>query len=389
MIDRIAVRLIQELAEQFPAVLILGPRQCGKTTLAKGFLRGEYFDLEKPSDLQVFTGDVELSLSRFEGPLIIDEAQTLPEIFPILRARIDEDRGRTGRYYLLGSVNPLLIKGVSESLAGRVGAVELTPFLYPEAVPLGVDLMTHWLRGGYPDACAEKNQTRWHRWQENYYRTLIERDLPRFKVRLSPIQMRRLMGMIAHHHGGLLKPSDLGRSLGVSYHTINHYLDILEGYYLIRRLPPFSPNIGKRLVKAPKIYVRDSGILHYLLGIVRERDLHESPQRGQSWEGYLIEQLVSREQFRHSGSQFFFYRTHAGAEIDLVIDRGRERIGFEFKCAASVTRGDWGTLKQSLADGLIDHAYLLYLGDRAFDAADRITVMNAGDYLTREVKLEN
>ena len=384
MLNRIAAPLIQELAEQFPAVLILGPRQCGKTTLAKGFLKGEYFDLEKPSDLQVFTGDIELSLGRFEGPLIIDEAQTLPGIFPILRALIDENRSRTGRYYLLGSVNPLLIKGVSESLAGRVGAVELTPFIYPEAVDLGVELMAHWLRGGFPDACAEKNQTRWHRWQENYYRTLIERDLPRFKVRLSPIQMRRLLGMIAHHHGGLLKSSDLGRSLGVSYHTINHYLDILEGYYLIRRLPPFFPNLGKRLVKAPKIYIRDSGILHYLLGITRERHLHESPQRGNSWEGYLIEQIVSLEQLRRSGSQFFFYRTHAGAEMDLIIDRGRERIGFEFKCAASVTPRDWGTLQQSLVEGVIDRAYLLYLGERAFQAVDRITVMPAGDYLTGE-----
>jgi predicted AAA+ superfamily ATPase len=192
------------------------------------------------------------------------------------------------------------------------------------------------------------------------------------------------LGMIAHHHGGLLKASDLGRSLGVSYHTINHYLDILEGYYLIRRLAPFFPNLGKRLVKAPKIYIRDSGILHYLLGITQERHLHESPQRGNSWEGYLIEQIVALEQLRRSGSQFFFYRTHAGAEMDLIIDRGRERIGFEFKCAASATRGDWGTLQQSLDEGMIDRAYLLYLGERAFQPVARISVMGAGEFLTRD-----
>ena len=155
MIKREATLLVNQLSEQFPAVLILGPRQCGKTTLAKNFLAGEYFDLEKPSDLQVFMGDIELALQRIKGPMIIDEAQTLPELFPILRARIDENRQQPGRYFLLGSVNPLLIKGISESLAGRVGIVELTPFLYREAVHLGVEMVTHWVRGGYPEACAE------------------------------------------------------------------------------------------------------------------------------------------------------------------------------------------------------------------------------------------
>ena len=382
MIKRVATLFINQLAEQFPAVLILGPRQCGKTTLAKHFLTGAYFDLEKPSDLQIFMGDIDLSLQRVKGPMIIDEAQTLPELFPILRAQIDENRGQRGRYFLLGSVNPLLIKGISESLAGRVGIIELTPFLYPEAAHLGVEMMTHWVRGGYPDACAERNDTRWHRWQENYVRMLIERDLPRSNVRLSPVQMRRLTGMLAHQQGGLLKASELGRSMGVSYHTVNHYLDVLEGYYLIRRLQPYYSNIGKRLVKSPKIYVRDSGVLHYLMGIINERLLLESPLRGNSWEGYLIEQIISMEQIRRSGSQFFFYRTHAGAEIDLIIDRGRERIGFEFKCATSVTQRDWGTLQQCLSDRMIDQGYLLYLGERNFQTADRIEVMNAASYLT-------
>ena len=380
MIKREATLLVNQLSEQFPAVLILGPRQCGKTTLAKHFLEGEYFDLEKPSDLQVFMGDIELSLQRVKGPLIIDEAQTLPELFPILRARIDENRRQPGRYFLLGSVNPLLIKGISESLAGRVGIVELTPFLYREAVHRGVEMITHWVRGGYPDACAEKNETRWHRWQENYVKMLIERDLPRSNVRLSPVQMRRLMGMVAHQQGGLLKASELGRSMGVSYHTVNHYLDVLEGYYLIRRLQPYYSNIGKRLVKSPKIYLRDSGVLHYLLGIMNERLLLQSPLRGNSWEGYLIEQIISMEQILHAGSQFFFFRTHAGAELDLIIDRGQERIGFEFKCATSVSRRDWGILQQCLSDGMINQGYLLYLGERNFQAADRVEIMNAASY---------
>ncbi len=262
-----------------------------------------------------------------------------------------------------------------------MGIVELTPFLYPEAIHLGVDMMTHWVRGGYPDACSEKKEVRWQRWQESYVKMLIERDLPRSSVKLSPVQMRRFMGMVAHQQGGLLKASELGRSMGVSYHTVNHYLDVLEGYFLIRRLQPYYVNINKRLVKSPKIYFRDSGVLHYLLGIMNERLLLQSPLRGKSWEGYLIEQIISMEQIHYSGSQFFYYRTHAGAEIDLIIDRGQERIGFEFKSATAATQRDWSTLHQCLSDGMINQGYLLYLGERNFQVSDRIEVVNAASYL--------
>jgi hypothetical protein len=306
MIPRQAIGLIKGLAAQFPAVLILGARQCGKTTLARSFLKGEYFDLEKPSDLQVFLADPELALRRFRAPLIIDEAQTLPEIFPILRSIIDERRSAKGRFFLLGSVNPALIKQISESLAGRVGVVELTPFLFAEAKKMGVDLATHWLRGGFPDACSEENAGNWQRWQENYIRMFTERDLLRHGVKLSHIQTRRLMTMLAHQHGQLMNASELGRSLGITYHTVNAYLDLLEGHYLCRRLTPYYANLGKRLVKSPKVYIRDSGVFHYLLGIADERQLLESPYRGNSWEGYMVEQLIAVEQLAHAGSQFFF-----------------------------------------------------------------------------------
>jgi hypothetical protein len=381
MIPRHATPLIKQLSEKFPAVLILGPRQCGKTTLARNFLKGEYFDLEKPSDAQVFGGDFELALRRFAGPLIIDEAQTFPGLFTVLRALIDEKKRESGRYYLLGSVNPSLIAHIPESLAGRMAMVELTPFLLAEARKMGVDLHEHWLRGGFPDACRQTKAARWERWQENYIRTLVERDLLRQGVRFSPVQMRRLLGMIAHHHGGILNASQLGRSLGVTYHTINSYLDILEGYFLLRRLPPLRINVGKRLVKSPKLYLRDTGVLHYLLGITSERQLLESPQRGNSWEGYLVEQITARESLLHEGSRFYYFRTHAGAEIDLVAERGQERTGFEFKCALSVSRNDWSNLRRALAEGLIHKGCVVYLGERTYPAAENIEVISADSLL--------
>ena len=383
MIGRLAVPLVHELAEQFPAILVLGPRQCGKTTLAKHFLKGEYFDLEKPSDQQLFIDDIELALSRFDKPLIIDEAQTLPELFPVLRSKIDQNRQQNGRYYLLGSVNPALMKHISESLAGRVGMLELTPFLFTETADLGIDLPTYWLKGGYPDAIKEKKESRWQRWQENYIRTFIERDIPRQGTKISPIQMRRLMVMIAHQHGCLLNASDLGRSLGVSYHTVNDYLDILEGHYLIRRLQPYHPNIRKRIVKSPKVYIRDTGVLHYLLGIVTERNLLEAPKRGNSWEGLMIEQIVALEKMQRVGSQFYFYRTYAGAEIDLIIDRGQERVGYEFKCSISASRKDWSNLKIGIEDGVINKGFVVYLGERIYPVSDNISVGGEGLLLNR------
>lgn len=208
-------------------------------------------------------------------------------------------------------------------------------------------------------------------------RMFTERDLLRHGVKLSHIQTRRLMTMLAHQHGQLINASELGRSLGITYHTVNAYLDLLEGHYLCRRLMPYYANIGKRLVKSPKVYIRDSGVFHYLLGISDERQLLESPYRGNSWEGYLVEQAIAAEQLAHAGSEFFFFRTHAGLEIDLLIDRGNERIGFEFKCASSVDRKDWANLKGAISEGIIQRGYVGYLGERTYNAADDIEVVSA------------
>ena len=382
MIQRRATAFIARLAEMFPAVLIMGPRQCGKTTLAKHFLQGEYFDLEKPSDRQVFAGDAELALRRFSGPCILDEAQVLPELFPVLRALIDERRSENGRFFLLGSVNPALVAAISESLAGRVGIAELTPLLFPEVADLSSrDPAVLWLRGGYPDAFNAPDETGWELWHESYARTVVERDLTRQGTRLSPVEMRRLLGMLAHYHGGLLNVSELGRAMGISYHTLATCLDILEGHFLVRRLAPYHANVGKRLVKSPKVYLRDTGVLHHLLGITGERKLLESPQRGASWEGFMIEHVAALEALAHPGSRLYFYRTHAGAEIDLVVDRGQSRIGYEFKCAASVGGRDWATLKAAIAEGIVQEGRVAYLGPRSFPVAEGVSVVSAADLL--------
>lgn len=371
-------------------MLVLGPRQCGKTTLAKHCVHGRYLDLEKPSDVQVFAEDIEFALRRISAPVILDEAQALPALFPVLRSLIDESRHGHGRFFLLGSVSPELMKNISETLAGRVGIIELTPFLFSEiAARKNADLINLWLYGGFPDAFLTQDAAKWQDWQESYIRTFIERDVARHGLKMSALEMRRLMVMVAHSHGGILNASNLGRSLGHSYHTVQRILDVLEGYFLVRRLPPYHANLGKRLVKAPKLYVRDTGILHYLLGICVEEQLLQSPARGNSFEGLMIEQIASLEALTHPGSGFYYFRTHAGAEIDLVVDRGQTSIGYEFKCAISTTARDWAHLKAGIADGVIQKGLVVYIGDKSFAVSDNVSVVSAGALLSGNESCRN
>lgn len=383
MIARSAETVLKALAGQFPAVILLGPRQCGKTTLVRHFVDARYFDLERPSDLQVFSGDIEYALQNLKEPLILDEAQTLPALFPILRSVIDTTRRKNGRFFLLGSVSPELLTNISESLAGRVGILELTPFIYPEiAGRRGMTLETLWLRGGYPDALLARDSANWHAWHESYLRTFIERDIARHQLNLSSSEVRRLLTMLAHSHGGLLNYSTLGRSLGYSYHTIQNVLDLFIGYFLIRRLQPYHANVKKRLVKAPKVYLRDSGVLHYLLGIGTPDQLLTSPARGNSFEGFMIQQIVALEELHNPGSAFYFFRTHSGTEIDLLIDRGSHRVGFEFKSGVATDADDWKHLQAGIDDGVIHRGYIVYSGTRKFPVNDKISVIPAAQILS-------
>jgi len=339
MWNRVHVPRFKALARQFPAVLILGPRQVGKTTLARtAFPKALYLDLEQPGTRQLFAADplfqIESRLPGRTGALVLDEVQCVPEVFAALRGLIDRDRRRRGRFILLGSAQPTLIRQVSESLAGRVGILELDPLTVAEVAPgtpkkKWTDV---WLRGGFPDAL----RGHFRDWWEAYLRTYLERDLPQLGVQADPLFLRRLLTMLAHAQGGMLNASSLGASLGVSHHTIARHLDILEQTFLIRRLPPYFRNVGKRLVKAPKVYLRDSGLLHHLLNLSTLDEVRNHPVHGASWETFVLEDLIRREKVRHPRAQFFFWRTADGAEIDLVIERGSQRVAVEIKAG----RGD-------------------------------------------------
>ncbi len=338
MFPRDAAKRLRELAARFPAVLILGARQVGKTTLARQtFPNLPYCDLEDPTTRALFGDDARFQIEERAKPaLILDEAQAVPDVFPALRGLIDADRHENGRFIVLGSAQPTLVRSVAESLAGRVGILELAPLTASEG-DRGEPRRSFrdaWLRGGFPDAlAAADSEGAFREWWEAFLRTYVERDLPALGLRTEPLLLRRLLTMLAHSQGGLANHSRLGASLGVNSQTVRRYIDILEQTFLLRRLTPFFRNVGKRLVKSPKLYLTDSGMVHHLLGIGSESTLASHPIRGQSWESFVIEDIARRERLAHPPSQLFFWRTAAGAELDLVIERDGRRYGVEVKTA--------------------------------------------------------
>jgi predicted AAA+ superfamily ATPase len=331
MIRRAAQKLVLERLKAYPAVSLVGPRQCGKTTLAR-MIGGAYFDLEQPSERLRLDLEWEDLIAR-KKLVILDEAQSWPEIFPRLRGAVDRERTRTGRFLLLGSVSPSLMAQVSESLAGRLSLVELTPFLFSELEAKGAR-GRRWLCGGYPDGGVLEPR-RFPRWQRDYLSLLSQRDLPAWGLPAKPQTTDRLLKMLAALNGQPWNASQVGQSLALSYHTVNSYLDYLVGAFLFRRLPPYQANLKKRLVKIPKVYWRDSGLLHALVNISDEKILLAQPWVGASWEGYVIEQALGVLSAEGRTCDAYYFRTSDQYEIDLLLDFGKERWAVEIKLTSS------------------------------------------------------
>jgi hypothetical protein len=369
---------LRDCLRHFAAVAVLGPRQCGKSTLAKAFLskipESEYLDLERPSDLRKLA-EPELFFELHNDKLIcLDEIQRFPNIFPVLRSVIDE-RKRRGQFLILGSASRDLIRQSSETLAGRIAFLDLTPFLLSELTQKRISIHRLWLRGGFPESLLARTDRQSFRWRENFIRTFLERDLPSLGVRIPASPLQQIWTMCSHSHGRLLNQSQLGQALGLSHTTVRSYIDLLAKTFMLRVLPPFLPNLKKRLIKSPRVYVRDSGILHALLDIESADDLLGHPVRGASWEGLIIENVLGE----FPGWRGSFYRSATGAEIDLLIEKGRKRIAIECKASAApvVTQGFWNALQDTNAQ----EAWIIAPVKAAYPIAKNVTVSSLSDFL--------
>ena len=331
MLQRLVAHLLQKKLEAFPAVALLGPRQSGKTTLAKTF-SPVYFDLEQPEDQLRLDLEWE-NLTHSHQLIILDEAQNAPAVFPRIRGAIDAKRRKNGRFLILGSIAPALMKNVSESLAGRLAICELSPLLLIEAKDkLREDDL--WLFGGFPDGGILKRK-QFPGWQKDYLTLLAQRDLPHWGLPARPQTTLKFFKMLAALHGQIWNASTVGASMGLNYHTVNRYLDYLENAYLLTRLPPYHANIRKRLIKSPKIFWNDSGLLHALLGAVNRQTLLSQPWLGASWEGWALNQIVSSLKATGQSFEPYFFRTSDGHEIDLIVEFSKGLWAFEFKLTTS------------------------------------------------------
>ena len=347
---------------------LLGPRQCGKTTLAREVAQrrnAEYFDLEDPTDLARLAAP-KLTLERLNGLVIIDEFQQRPDLLPLLRVLLDR-QPLPARFLLLGSASPDIVRGASESLAGRIEFVHMSGFGLSEVGPDARSRL--WLRGGFPPAFLAASDADSFAWRGAFVQTFVERDLRRLGFDLAPQGMRRFLTMLAHHHGQRWNASAIGSSLQLSHTTVRRYLDLLSGAFVARAVPPWFQNVGKRVVKAPKVYIRDSGLLHVLLGLAEQRDLESHPIYGASWEGLCVEEIVRR----YGDTNCWFWAIHGGVELDVMAQYRGRRIGFECKLtdAPRVTK----SMRRAADDLQLDHLYVVYPGDLQFVLDEGVTAM--------------
>ena len=377
LLDDIRVRLAES-----PVVALLGARQVGKTTLAGQVATAwkgptVLFDLERPQARETLRATPEKILAEQEGLVIVDEVQRLPELFTLLRPLCDDPK-RRATFLLLGSASWDLVKGVSESLAGRIQFVDVPGISLAEAGSGHLDRL--WFRGGFPRAFLAADDTAWERWMEGFTRTFLERDIPGLGSKVAPDALGRFWRMLAHFHGQTWNASELARSMDVSVTATNHYRDLLAGTFMVRVLPPWVENLGKRLVKSPKVYLRDSGVLHHLLGLSDRLGLQTHPRYGASWEGFALEQTL----VAHGERDAYFYGTQRGAELDLLLLRHGQRWGFEFKCtdAPKTTK----SMHVALDDLGLEHLWVVYPGTARYPLTDKITALPLSELGGLELK---
>jgi len=382
-IQRVLLHQLKKYLTVFPAVAILGPRQCGKSTLVKsldqhfdGLL---YLDMQKESDLNKLSEPEIFFASNADKIICLDEIQLVPKLFSVLRSAIDSNR-INGKFILLGSASQDLLQHTSESLAGRIGMLHLSPFLINELNYLeSFNLQKFWLRGGFPNSYLADNDENSAIWLENYIRTYIERDIPQLGFQIPALQLRRLLTMCAHNQGQLLNLSKLAESLGLTHPTIRRYIDLLEQTFIVRTIPPFEINIKKRLVKSPKVFVRDSGILHQLLAIPNFNSLLGNPVFGSSWEGMVLENII----VNMPSWDYFFYRTATGDEIDLILKKGNQVIAIECKAsdAPKVTKGFYRSLEVVKPN----RTYIIAPTNDTYQLQENITVIGLENFLKLEL----
>lgn len=371
---------VRKAMRRNPVVVLYGPRQCGKTTLARQISEAEsaeYFDLEDPVSQRRLSEPM-LALRGLRGLVVIDEVQRQPELFPILRVLADR-KPLPARFLILGSASPELMRQSSESLAGRIGLVEMGGFDLAEVGRKALRRL--WWRGGFPRAFLAGSEAASRSWQENFIQTFLERDIRQLGVQTPPVALRRLWMMLAHYHGQIWNASELARSLGESYNTVNRHLDALTGALVIRQLQPWHANLSKRQIKSPKVYIRDSGLLHALLSVPSFRFLEGHPKLGASWEGFVIEEVAALAGERN----VYFWGTPSGAELDLLLFARGARYGVEVKYADAP--GVTKSMRIALDDLELKHLFVVYPGDKAYELDKRITVLPVEQIRERLVSL--
>src|SRR5271170_4854988 len=380
MIDRKAdMQLVRAALKRSRVVALLGPRQCGKTTLAREFVPSNsinYFDLEDPQSLARLS-EPNTALRPLRGLVVIDEVQRRPELFPLLRVLADR-KPLPSRFLILGSASPELVSHSSETLAGRLETVHLEGFRLGDLGPRAQG--RHWLRGGFPLANTAKNEADSVAWRRQFLQTFLEGDIPQLGIQVPAVALRRFWNMLAHYHAQTWNGAELARALAVSEPTVRRYLDLMTGVFMLRQLPAWFENLSKRQVKAPKIFVRDSGLLHALLGIASQRDLELHPKVGASWEGYAVEEVLKALR----PDEAYFWATHQGAELDLLLFKRGRRIGIECK------RADAPTLTPSmhiaLADLKLDELRVVYPGKKRYTLAKKVEVVPLAELVDAKSK---